>query len=143
MGWTHYWQRRMELPPKEFSKGVADCSALLGKLGIPLAGPPGADEPVFRDDEVIFNGAPPLQCEVFEIHRVEFDKRGTTIVRSYCKTEHLPYDLAVQCALVIFRCSLGSLLRVASDASEEDWERARSECQKHLGYGGNFRLDPG
>lgn len=62
-------------------------------------------------------------------------------VFSFCKTEHMSYDLAVQVALIVFHHHLGQHFRVSSDGADADWAAARRLCQLHLGYGDDFQLD--
>jgi len=140
MGWTHHWQRATELPAEAFAKAVQDCSLLLGKLGVSLAGPDGNGQPIFQPDCIAFNGANPLTCERFEIHQVDFDRHGRSVVWSFCKTEHLPYDLCVQLALIIFKHHLGDAVKVGSDGFDEHWQTAKTKCQELGGYGMDFRL---
>jgi len=142
MGWTHHWQRETELPAPAFTQAVEDCSRILGNVNIPLAGPDGNGTPIFRPDVLAFNGAQPRSCERFEIHQVEFDRHGRRIVRSFCKTERLPYDLCVQLALIVFKHHLGDALQVGSDGSDEDWQTARNKCQEVASYAMDFQLSP-
>jgi hypothetical protein len=140
MGWTHNWQHDTELPTEAFARAAEDCSRLLGQMTISLSGPDGTGQPVFRPDAIAFNGTKPLNCEPFEIHQVEFDRHGRRVVRSFCKTEHLPYDLCVQLALIVLKHQLANTLTVQSDGTDDDWAKARAQCQELLGYGEGFRL---
>jgi hypothetical protein len=141
MGWTHYWSRPTKLPPEDFTRAVADCSRLLGQVGIPLAGPAGTGRPAFGPNEVAFNGVAPDAGEPFEIHQTEFDRHGRPTVRSFCKTGNAPYDLAVRIALIVLKEQLGVAFSVKSDASHVSWDAARRVCQDTLGYGDTFTLD--
>lgn len=143
MGWTHNWQRETELPHAPFAAAVRDCQEVLARTGIPLAGFDGNGAPIFRDDMIAFNGTDRTGCEPFEIHQTEFDRRGGEMVWSFCKTEHLPYDLCVQAALVVMKHHLGDAIIVGSDGKDQDWAEARRICQEHLGYGHEFRLSSG
>lgn len=55
------------------------------------------------------------------------------------KTNFKPYDLAVQCLLIIARRYIRNF-SVSSDGSEEFWFDAQLVCQMNLGYGLNFHL---
>jgi hypothetical protein len=57
MGWTHYWQREIELPAKSFAEAVADCRKIFNLLKAPLGDAEGKGEPVLAEDKIIFNGA--------------------------------------------------------------------------------------
>ena len=141
MGWTHSWRRPVELPAKEFHAAVSDVAEAVEALGLELAGFEGTGKPVFDEEHIVFNGTQGQQCEPFEIARVEFDRRGRREVRGFCKTEHLPYDLAVQAALVVLKQHLGALITVGSDGKDEDWAAARAAVHRVLGYGLEFRLE--
>lgn len=58
-----------------------------------------------------------------------------------CKTAFRPYDLAVQCLLVIARYHLGKDIEVSSDGEKENWAEAVTLCQEMLGYGLMFELE--
>ena len=63
-------------------------------------------------------------------------------IRQYCKTGFRPYDLAVQCALLIAKHHLRDAFAVWSGGSEWHWNDARRFCYLHLGYSlGEFNLD--
>jgi hypothetical protein len=58
-----------------------------------------------------------------------------------CKTAFKPYDLAVQCALIVAKHHLGPAILVTSDGRSQHWDEARAICERVLGYGSTFRLD--
>lgn len=64
----------------------------------------------------------------------------------FTKTNYRPYDLCVQCCLIILSHHLGSAqFRVRSDGSSGQWNEARDTCQHVLGYGidwGEDKLAP-
>jgi len=51
-----------------------------------------------------------------------------------CKTAFRPYDLAVQCALLIGKHHLRERFGVSSGGSDWHWNDARRVCYLHLGY---------
>lgn len=140
MGWTHTWQRATELDADGFKRAVADCRNALDATRIPLAGFDGTGNPVFEDEHIVFNGVSPASCEPFEIARIEFDRRGKPQAWGFCKTEHQPYDLCVQVALVILNHHLGSSIEIGSDGTVDDWSHAIDHVKKLLGYGAGFQL---
>lgn len=140
MGYTHYWIRPPRLPTPPFGQAVADCRRLLPKLNIPLAGGDGSGRPLFRSDAVVFNGVGAASYETFDLRLEESDPGDGQPVFSFCKTEHRPYDLAVQVSLIVFKHHLGPQFRVSSDSQEAAWDMARRLCQQHLGYGKDFTL---
>lgn len=129
MGYTIYWQRPAQLPADPFAAAVEDFRQMLPLLGVPLAGPHGKGSPVIDSHRIAFNGRLPQCFESFDFRREEIDQRGDGIVRSFCKTNRLPYDLAVKTALLILRCRLGDQLVVSSDGGEEEWDEARRIAQ--------------
>jgi hypothetical protein len=142
MGHTNYWQRPVTLPPKHFSRAVADCRRLLPKLGVPLGGAWGTGKPQFGPDAIIFNGVVGSFRETFRIDRESSGRRHGPMVMEFCKTSRLPYDLAVQVALIVFNHHFGGDFRVSSDGGGAGWDEARRICEEQLGYGGDFQLNP-
>ena len=140
MGWTHSWQRDIELDDTAFAAAVRDCQAALPVSGVELGGFEGMGCPILDPDHIVFNGGVSGSCEPFEIRRVEFDRRGRSRTWGFCKTEHLPYDLCVQMALIVLHHHLGSAIQVGSDGSIADWQQAIDLVQKELGYGADFQL---
>jgi hypothetical protein len=57
-----------------------------------------------------------------------------------CKTNYRPYDLSVQCCLIVFAEHFGTRFLVSSDGESEAWNEARDICQHVLGYGLLFDL---
>lgn len=140
MGWTHYWKRESTLPAEAFEKASKDCKVILTGIDVPLAGPEAEGEPFFSQDKILFNGVNGRSCEPFSIEAVESPRIQGRPVFSFCKTEHLPYDLCVKCALVILKHYLGDQIKVMSDRPDDDWQDARHLCLQHLGYGDDFSL---
>lgn len=140
MGYTNYWKRNAELPAKAFAAAVGDCKKLMKKLEVPLAGQDGTGSPIFRAGLIAFNGRSPEEYETFVIERL-MEPAGESMVFAFCKTEHRPYDLCVQAALIVLKHHLGLAITVSSDGAESDWDTARAKCQKWLEYGGEFRLE--
>jgi hypothetical protein len=59
-----------------------------------------------------------------------------------CKTAFRPYDLAVQCFLLIAKHHLPDQIRVYSGGSDFHWNDARLVCYLYLGYPlTEFRID--
>jgi len=140
MGLTHHWQRPTDLPTAVFRAAVEDCRSLLNSGLVEVAGFDGTGAPILNDERIVFNGQAPVACEPFEIAVVEFDRRGRPECIGHCKTEHLPYDLYVKAALIVFAHHLTDSFRVSSDADDRDWDDARSFVQDQLGYGQAFHL---
>ncbi len=134
MGWTHYWERQVELPSEDFKRALADCNKVIWLLDISLAGADGNGPPVFTDEEVVFNGVEGTNCEPFVFRHIQHPRPERNVVFEYCKTEHLPYDLAVQCCLVVFHHYFEGLIEISTDGSDDDWQEAFDICRKELGF---------
>lgn len=140
MGLSHHWRRPTELTAGTFRAAAHDVCKLLASSPVELAGFDGTGSPIIGDDRIVINGRTPLACEPFEIALVEFDRRGNSEVRSFCKTEGLPYDLIVKAALIVFQHHLKPHFVVTSDQMNDDWASARDLVQSTLGFGESFCL---
>ena len=109
--------------------------------GVPLGGKDGTGKAIFRADLIEFNGRKPNDFETFAVERVVTARDGEPRVFEFCKTRQMPYDLAVQAALIVLKHHLGDDISVSSDGDDADWQRGRAACQKWLGYGEGFRLE--
>ena len=139
MGWTHSWRREIEMPVAKFNAAVADCRTILSAIYIQLGDAESENSPVLTDDEIVFNGVP-HGCEPFVFRRIQYPRPGRNGVFEYCKTEHLPYDLAVQCCLIVLKHHLGDAIQISSDGKDADWKEASERCEKNLHYGTSFVL---
>jgi hypothetical protein len=119
---------------------VSDCQKIVKALSVSLGDAEGNGEPIFTDEEIIFNGAGRTGCERFQVLRCDTPRRGTQ-VSSYCKTEKLPYDICVQVSLIVLKHHLKNAIAIASDGKDDDWKKAREVCHAELGYGDEFRID--
>ena len=83
--------------------------------------------------------------ESFVVERVfqpeEWQKPQGGKFRTFCKTNYRPYDLCVQCCLIILKEHLADSIQVRSDGKDAAWNEARDACQVFLGYGLDFALD--
>jgi hypothetical protein len=59
----------------------------------------------------------------------------------FCKTAYKPYDLIVQCALIIMKHYLKNDVVIHSDGDNDLWNDARGLTTIALGYGYDFKLD--
>lgn len=74
----------------------------------------------------------------------EADHLGKSGLYFSCtKTAYKPYDLAVNCFLIIAKHHLGERIMVSSDGENEHWFDGMLLCHKILGYGLEFKLDKG
>lgn len=125
MGYTIYWLRPAKLPADPFAAAVDDFRQMLPLLNVALAGPHGKGSPVLDSERLAFNGQSPRCCESFDFRREESDRHNDGVVRSFCKTQRLPYDLCVKVALLFLRRHLGELLTLSSDGEDAEWHDAR------------------
>ena len=145
MGYTHYWYQAQMLDKETFFKAAYDCRTVCGTLRIPLADADGMGYPNFDAEYIALNGREPDVYEAFYIDRVFSLNAGDTPDElgryfDFCKTERRPYDLAVQCCLIVLKHYFGDQFKVTSDGTAEDWAQARERCQVALGFGQDFTL---
>jgi len=75
--------------------------------------------------------------------RPEFQSSNESLAFDCCKTAFRPYDLNVQCCLIVFKNYFDGDFKVRSDGESENWNEARDICQHIVGYGLGFELDKG
>ncbi len=95
MGFSRYWRRPRELDAERFPAFVAACKDACEDYGEVLA------EVVFTPGEVRFEGRP--SCETFLIEQASSGRERDGSVFEFCKTEHLPYDRAVEECLKLLK----------------------------------------
>jgi hypothetical protein len=82
--------------------------------------------------------------ETFRLRRSCTDVRRISQRRyfDWCKTGFRPYDLAVQCVLLIAKHHLRDRIRVTTDGTDFHWNDARLLCYSHLQYPlAQYRVD--
>ena len=83
--------------------------------------------------------------ETFQIKRSlnknDFINSNEALQFGFCKTNYRPYDLCVQCCLIVFKHYFGEQFQVRSDGDMRQWHEAGNDCQAVLGYGLDFFLD--
>ncbi|MGB6692499.1 MAG: hypothetical protein WBE76_32045 [Terracidiphilus sp.] len=74
--------------------------------------------------------------ETFRLARTcdEIEKVRNSRCSNSCKTGFRPYDLAVQCVLLIAKHHLKDRIQVRSGGSDYHWNDARLLCYVHLSY---------
>jgi len=95
MGSTRYWTRPRELDAVRFNEFAQACAANCAGFEERLA------EAVFSEEEVRFSGRP--ECEPFIVERVSTGRERDGVVFEFCKTQHLPYDEAVDKCLQLLK----------------------------------------
>jgi len=146
MGYTHYWYRPGVLASRDawarFLDDWRKIERALAGRGVGLVGVDGGD-PVERSIAcsayVAFDGVSGQSCETFVLERIDRTPRAQSgVCFSFCKTERLPYDLAVTSCLLAAVRHFPHRIAVATDGQAADWNPARELCQEALGYGERF-----
>lgn len=162
MGYTHYYYVRKSYDADVFAKIVEDFKKML-EIKVQssekvLAGSDGTGKAEITNKLISFNGIGDDAHEPFILEQSMSDKnyafhkeiyehqRGEKIEEdslffSFTKTARKPYDEQVQFALIIAKHHLGDKIKVSSDGSDAEWERARNLCNMIVGYGNEFTLD--
>ncbi len=149
MGYSHSWYRDKEIEAAEMSLIVADFIQLRKSF-------PKKSEVVDASDfkgaarDIAFRGKfvtcePMIFCRVSSARCITQERaREPWQVGKYfefCKTDKMPYDLAVQSLLIIVKNRLVSGIRVFTDGSDTNWLNAKEFCDNFIGYGRNFFID--
>lgn len=142
MGYTHYWHvKDMQAVARALPLVANDLKRLLPKLP-PLAGPDGKGNPILGPTTVEFNGVAPDDYETLWLgadprHYLETEQG----LFNFCKTQHRPYDLAVQVVLVLLKYHTEFFkaysVTLSSDGNMRDWVKA---CRLVEGLG--YPVDP-
>lgn len=148
MGYTHYWERPLELEKEKYSllsKDVKKIFEASMDRGIRLSD--GLDikpEPIADEDDILFNGRGDDSHESFHLPRIfeplkwmKPSKAG--LYFSFCKTARKPYDLTVMAVLIAFKHHFEGVM-VTSDGKEDNWTPAKELCNQLFGYGLDFKL---
>lgn len=139
MGYTHYWEFKGKVAPKDLQDGenkfakvagiVKVCLKKVTGKGIRIAGGMGDGEPIICDTAIVFNGKGDESYETFAIryHDGEWN---------FCKTARKPYDLLVCLTLLAFKEVFGDDFSYRSDGiTREDYEnRETNEYWKKIGF---------
>ena len=140
MGYTHYWEFKGNVAPRDFENGKAKfarAAELIRKaynkvteMGIEIVDGMGeGGEPTISDSEVYFNGKGDESCETFAIQANDGEW-------NCCKTARRPYDLLVCVSLLAFKEVFGEDFSYKSDGiTKEAYEnRENNEYWKQIGF---------
>lgn len=140
MGYTHYWEFKEGIAPKDFENGenkFAKAAELIRKackkvteMGIEIADGTGeGGEPTIDNYAVVFNGKGDESYETFAIEANEGEW-------ACCKTQKKPYDLLVCVSLLAFKEVFGDDFSYKSDGiTKEAYEnRENNEYWKQIGF---------
>ena len=131
MGYTHHWYRKPVLDADKFKAAIADCKKACAASHVTMAAE-------FGDSTVRIDGG----CETFTVEQASIGRFRDGRVFEFCKTEKMPYDLCVTACLIVFKHHFGDDFIVTSDGEDKGFAGARTLCQKALGYGSGFKVDP-
>lgn len=148
MGYTHYWERPLELEKERFSLLSNEVKKLFEaskELGIKLSdGLDKKPEPFVDEEDIWFNGRGDESHESFHLPRIftpqEWMKPSKAeLYFSFCKTARKPYDLTVMAVLIAFKYHFEGVT-VTSDGKEDNWAPAKEMCNQLFGYRLDFKL---
>jgi hypothetical protein len=135
MGYTHCWRYRpgSRTYAAAWPAIVQDSNRIIAELStrIRFAGPDTAGVPLLSAvDGIAYNGGPGEHREAFVLA-----PPGTTTRQwCFCKTDGLPYDLAVTATLLRCHLLLPGAFLIASDGDwAEDWKPARRLVKRLFG----------
>tara|TARA_R110000824_G_scaffold120382_5_gene275687 strand:+ start:26127 stop:26657 length:531 start_codon:yes stop_codon:yes gene_type:complete len=123
MGYTVYWNSsdgvKIEDAAPDIRELLGFCKGERPDINITppeLAGALTEFEPILTGTQLIFNGAGEEGAESFYL---DDDQSGF----GFCKTNRMPYDVAVKAALVLIQshCDTPAQFRVGCDGSKMDW----------------------
>ena len=139
MGYTHYWEFKDNIAPKDFKDGenkFARAAELIRKaynkvteMGIEIADGMGEGEPTISDTEVYFNGKGDESCETFGIQANDGEW-------NCCKGARRPYGLLGCVSLLAFKEGFGDDFAYKSDGiTKEAYEnRENNKYWKQIGF---------
>jgi hypothetical protein len=146
MGYSHYWIGNKPFSPEEWRRVKTATSTILNwcqKKGVEFHFEHNGPEPqVVQDECIVFNGRGDLQCETFVL------AKQSSLKFACCKTNRLPYDLAIGLVLVAVAQIALNVLDICSDGKwDSDWREIREAYSEIFGlepdcifYGDDFEL---
>ena len=139
MGYTHYWNFKNKVAPKDIENGRLKWELAISKVklaleyvqkkGIKIADGGGTNKPHIGKNAICFNGYGKEMCETMYI---TYKDGGF----SFCKTERKPYDLLVCLTLLAFKETFGDDFEYTSDGitKEEYEDRENNEYWKSINF---------
>lgn len=140
MGYTHYWDFKGNVAPKDLQDGenkfakvaeiVKVCLKKVTDKGIGIgAGSGNGGTPKISKTAIVFNGIGEGSCETFFV-------RSDDGEWNFCKTGEKPYDLLVCLSLLAFKEVFGDDFSYRSDGiTREAYEnRESNEYWKKIGF---------
>jgi len=117
------WYRRGELDQDKYERISVDCASICNTLDV--EGGTWFAATLFTKRACGGDGSP----EIFAMRCINK------------QSKFKPYDLAIQCCLIVFAHHLDEGFYIYLDDKESQWSGAKAACQAVLGYGADFRFD--
>jgi hypothetical protein len=147
--YTHEWERPSKFNVATYHHALHDCKKmvdvlvaqkLLGESRLCYGDNHPEDQAYFGVHKMQFNGFPSLaMADNFDMPL--YTSWHKMVQSFYCRTDLLPYDLAVCCCLIVFHCHFPKHFFVKSPKDNPNWDIARHLCQAVLNFGKDFSLD--
>lgn len=135
MGYTHTWRYQPHSPAyaTAWPAIVEDSNRIIAALSgrIAISGPDASGVPLLSTaDGIAYNGSPGKEAQAFLLA-----VPGTTQRQWwYCKTDRLPYDLAVTATLLCCHLRLPAEFLIGSNGNwDTDWKPARRLIKRLFG----------
>ncbi len=133
MSYEHFWKLDETMTREVFRRVVRDFKVVLPHLEVRkgLIQDSGTtrfirDHSVMNDNVIMFNAEA-------EGEALWFQRLGSYSLQHSCKTNNLPYDVAVNCVLLIAKRYLKHGIHINTDGETKDWRKALLLCQYALG----------
>ena len=138
MGYTHYWRfskvvKNIDKSEEKFATAVNLFKKKLKELpkDIRMCNGNGKGKPIITPTDVVFNGSA-KNGEDYDTFYIGLDYDESDSKFNFCKTNRLPYDVAVCLALLCFKYAYGIDFRYFSDGerTDEGWALAHQILSK-------------
>jgi hypothetical protein len=122
LGYTHYW-RSPDIRAEAWADLCADATSIIAQYERldpehPLAGPRGEGLPEATKQRIALNGRKPAESEPFVLR--------PTAGWTFCKTNWMPYDVAV-CTILLRATIVIPAFEIDSDGEwQREWQDARN-----------------
>ena len=132
MGYTHYWIGNKPFSDDEWRQVKTATSTIIDwcqDKGVKFQFEHDGPEPYIVDNCIVFNGSGDGACETFVLM-----KHLQPMKFACCKTNRLPYDLAIGLVLVAVSQIALNVLDICSDGKwESDWQEIREAYSEIFG----------
>ncbi len=133
MGYEHSWKLDKVMTREQYRNIVRDFRIILPHLevkkGLIKDGNQNRyirDHSIINDETIMFNAE--AEGEAFR-----FKRTGYETLQNSCKTNNLPFDVAVNVVLLIAKKHLRHDIHITTDGETKHWRKALLLCQYALG----------